>query len=145
VYYADEGDGIHKYAADTDAPSAAQELAHFGQTEFRADREGIAIYAREDGGGYIISTDQIQGNSEYHIFRREGEPGRPHDHSSTLKIVRGGADSTDGLEITSRPLGPSFPSGIMVAMNSAGRNYLVYRWEDVAMAGPVKLRAGQRD
>jgi 3-phytase len=133
VYYADEGDGIHKYHADPGQPEAARELAHFGKTGFRADREGIAIYARDDGTGYIVCTDQIEGNSEYQIYRREGEPGNPHDHSKPLKIVRGGADSTDGLEVTSRPLGPRFPSGIMVAMNSNGRNFLIYRWEDLAL------------
>ena len=66
-----------------------------------------------------------------------------HDHTKPLKVVRGGADSTDGLEIVSRPLGPKFPAGIMVAMNSSGRNFLIYRWEDVAAAGPVKLAAGR--
>jgi 3-phytase len=142
VYYADEGDGIHKYHADPDHPFAAQELAHFGREGFRADREGIAVYARADGTGYLVCTDQVEGNSEYHIFRREGEPGRPHDHSQRLKIVRGGAGSTDGLEITSMNLGPQFPNGLMVAMNSKDRNFLIYRWEDVAAAG-VRLKAGR--
>ena len=45
VYYADEGNGIHKYHADPDHRDAADELAHFGRTGFNADREGIAIYA----------------------------------------------------------------------------------------------------
>lgn len=143
VYYADEGDGIHKYLADPDQPDASRELAHFGQTGFRADREGIAIYAGQDGTGYLVCTDQIAGNSEYHIFRREGEPGRPHDHGKPLKIVRGGADSTDGLEITSRPAGAKFPMGLMVAMNSSARNFLVFRWEDVAASGMVKLLLGR--
>ena len=134
IYYADEGNGIHKYHADPDNPEASNELAHFGQTGFRADREGIAVYARPDGTGYVVCTDQIAGNSEYHVYRREGEPGRPHDHSTLLKTLRGGADSTDGLEISSRPLGPRFPTGLMAAMNSRGRNFLVYRWNDVAAA-----------
>lgn len=134
VYYADEGNGIHKYHADPDHPEAAVELAHFGQTGFKADREGIAIYERDDGTGYIVCTDQIAGNSEYHLYRREGEPGQPHNHSVLLRKVRGGADSTDGIEIVSRPLGPRFPAGLMVAMNSSGRNFLIYRWEDVATA-----------
>ncbi|MCP5116649.1 MAG: phytase, partial [bacterium] len=38
IYYADEGDGIHKWAADPDHPNAAQELAHFGRDGFQADR-----------------------------------------------------------------------------------------------------------
>lgn len=142
VYYADEGDGIHKYHADPDHPEAALELAHFGRTGFRGDREGIAIYARHDGTGYIVCTDQLKGNSEYHIFRREGESGRPHDHTTLLKIVRGGADSTDGIEISSQPLGPDFPAGLMVTMNSSGRNFLLYRWKDIAEAGQVKLKVG---
>ena len=61
VYYAGRGNGIHKYYADPDHPDAGEELAHFGQTGFRADREGIAIYAGKNGTGYIVCTDQIDG------------------------------------------------------------------------------------
>ncbi len=74
VYYADEGDGIHKYHADPDRPDAARELAHFGLTGFNADREGIAIYARDDKTGYIVCTDQLDRSSEFHVYRREGAP-----------------------------------------------------------------------
>ena len=140
VYYADEGDGIHKYHADPDHPDAARELAHFGQAGFSADREGIAIYERDGQTGYIVCTDQIEGSSQYHVYRREGAAGRPHDHSELLKVVAGGADSTDGLEITSAALGPRFPYGLMVAMNSKAHNFLVYRWEDVANSGAPKLK-----
>jgi 3-phytase len=139
VYYADEGDGIHKWHADPDHPDAAGELAHFGKEGFREDREGIAIYARPDGTGYIICTDQLDNSSRYLIFRREGAPGNPHDHQELLKAVSGGADSTDGIEVTSTGLGPPFPKGLLIAMNASGRNFLVYRWEDVAAAGSVKL------
>ena len=141
VYYADELDGIHKYHADPDNPQAAVELARFGTEGFQADREGIAIYARDDGTGYVLCTDQLDGNSQYRIFRREGAPGNPHDHSEVVKVVRGGADGTDGLEVTSAPLGPGFQQGLMVAMNSGPRNFLVFRWEDVASAGAVKLKS----
>ncbi|MGH9659129.1 MAG: phytase [Bryobacteraceae bacterium] len=131
VYYADEGDGIHKYNADPDAPSG--ELAHFGRQGFRGDREGIAIYARPGGKGYVVCTDQIPGSSEYRIYPREGVQSEP------VKIVRGGADSTDGLEIASSALGPRFPHGLMVAMNSGARNFLVFPWEMVAATGQPKL------
>jgi 3-phytase len=132
VYYADEGNGIHKYHADPAQGSA--KLAHFGRTGFRADREGIAIYARPGGAGYIVCTDQVAGSSEYRVYPREGEPGRPHDHDRLIRVVRGGADSTDGLEITSQSLGPKFPNGAMAAMNSGGKNFLVFRWDDIATA-----------
>jgi 3-phytase len=139
VYYADEGNGIHKWHADPDHPDAARELAHFGQTGFQADREGIAIYTRPDGAGYIVCTDQVENNSRYLVFRREGSPGKPHDHTTVVKVITGGADSTDGLEVLSASLGPKFARGLMVAMNSKGRNFLVYGWEDMAAAGPRKL------
>ena len=51
VYYADEGNGIHKWHADPDHPEAARELAHFGKEGFRADREGMAIYTLSRGQG----------------------------------------------------------------------------------------------
>jgi len=130
VYYADEGDGIHKWYADPDHPGAGRELAHFGRAGFHGDREGVGIYARPDGTGYILCTDQVASDSRYFVFRREGSPGNPHDHQEVLKVVRGGADSTDGLDATSAGLGGQFPSGLVVAMNSAGRNFLIYRWED---------------
>lgn len=140
VYYADEADGIHKWHADPDHPDAARELAHFARSGFRGDREGIAIYTFSDGTGYIVCTDQIDEDSEYHIFPREGALGNPHDHSRVIAIVRGGADATDGLEISSAPLGPGLPHGVMVVMNSGPRNFLVFRWQDVAAAIEPPLR-----
>jgi 3-phytase len=134
VYYADEAGGIHKWHADPDHPDAARELAHFGRAGFRGDREGIGIYAAPDGTGYIVCTDQLEGESEYHVYAREGEPGNPHDHSREIAVFRGGADSTDGLDIASTSLGPSLPNGAMIAMNSASRNFLVFRWQDIAAA-----------
>jgi 3-phytase len=140
VYYADEGDGIHKWHADPDQPEAGRELAHFGKEGFRQDREGIAIYALSNGTGYIICTDQIEGDSQYRFYRREGAPGNPHDHSELVKVVRGGADSTDGIEVTSAALGPSFPNGLLIAMNSRPRNFLIYRWQDIGV-GPQQVQS----
>jgi 3-phytase len=140
VYYADEADGIHKWHADPDHPEAARELAHFGRTGFRGDREGIAIYALEDGTGYIVCTDQLEGDSEYHLYPREGAPGNPHDHSREVAVFRGRADATDGLEISSAALGSTLPHGVMIAMNSKPMNFLVFRWEDIAAAVKPPLR-----
>lgn len=140
VYYADEGDGIHKWHADPDHPAAAGELAHFGQEGFSGDREGIGIYTLPGGTGYIVCTDQISGNSRYRIYPREGRGGDPHDHGQLVKWVQGGADSTDGIEVTSASLGPRFPSGLLVAMNSRGRNFLPVPWEEVAPRGTPRLQ-----
>jgi 3-phytase len=139
VYYADEVAGIHKWLADPDAPGADRELALFATAGYRQDREGIGIYALSNGKGYIVSVDQLPGESVFHVYKREGEPGRPHDHSTVLLSFTGGADGTDGLDVTSASLGTSFPAGLMVAMNSRQRNFLLYRWQDVAAAGTPPL------
>jgi myo-inositol-hexaphosphate 3-phosphohydrolase len=56
-----------------------------------------------------------------------------------LASFKGGADSTDGLEVTSAALGSDFPDGMMVAMNSANRNFLMFRWRDIkALAAPAR-------
>jgi 3-phytase len=145
VYYSDEADGIHKWHADPDHPDAGRELAHFARGGFRGDREGIAIYALPDGTGYIVGTDQLDEDSEYHVYAREGAPGNPHDHSREIAVLRGGADATDGIDISSSPLGPGLPSGVLVAMNSESRNFLVFRWQDLAGAVKPPLRmAGGR-
>jgi len=117
VYYADEAGGIRKYHADPDRPGAAEEIALFGRDGFRANREGIALLP-----GVVICTDQIAGNSRYLVFSRRA----PH---ALLRIVEGGADSTDGIEATSANLGPRFPRGLVVAMNSSGRNFMFFRAE----------------
>ena len=139
VYYADEDTGIRKYHADPDAPDAGRELAMFGTTGYRQDREGLGIYALPGGKGYIISVDQLPGESVLHVYRREGEPGNPHDHSKVLLSFKGGADATDGLDVTSAALGPDFPDGLLAAMSSRSRNFLLFRWRDIASAAQPPL------
>jgi len=134
VYYADEDVGIRKYHADPDHPLARKELALFGRAGYQGNREGLAIYATGKGKGYLISTDQVQGNSRYLLYRREGTAAGPHDHSEVLAVIEGGADSTDGIETVARPLGRAFPRGMLAAMNSAGKNFFFYNWDGIEAA-----------
>ena len=129
VYYSDEQYGIRKYHADPDAPGAAQELAAFGRSGYRGDREGLAIYSTGPGRGLLLSSDQIGGGSRLRIYPREGSSGNPHQHAEIKSIVTA-SDDTDGIEVTSRPL-PQLPRGLLVMMNSKGKNFLLYSMERV--------------
>ena len=129
VYYSDESYGIRKYHADPDAPLAAKELAVFGLKVYEGDREGLAIYSTGPGKGLIVSSDQISGGSRVRTYRREGAPGHPHQHVEIKSLVTG-SDDTDGLEVTSRPL-PNLPRGLLVMMNSKGKNFLLYSMDSV--------------
>lgn len=130
VYYADEQFGIHKWHADPDHPAAAAELAVLGRTGYHGDREGLALYRRSDGSGYLVSSDQVAGGTRLMLYSRAGGPGGPHDQP-LQHIIATGADETDGLDVWAGAL-PNFPSGLLVMMNSAPRNFLLYAWADVA-------------
>ena len=126
VYYSDETRGVRKYYADPDKPGADKELAFFATSGYTGDHEGIAVYAKQNGKGYIICTDQIKGKSRYNLYDRRSTP----SGTSPLKIISG-ADDTDGIEAASSPFGSRFPLGILVVMNSKDRNFLIYCWKDV--------------
>ncbi len=128
VYYSDETVGVRKYYADPD--SSTRELALFATTGVVNDHEGLAIYARDDSTGYIVLSDQ-QGH-RIHVFPREGTPANPHAHP-LIAVLPVRAQETDGLEVTSKSLGPAFPRGMLVMMSNRGA-FHYYRWEDVEAA-----------
>jgi 3-phytase len=134
VYYADEDTGLRKYYADPDHPLAQKELALFGRTGYLGNREGLALLPTGKGKGFLISTDQVKGNSRYLLYRREGAAADPQDHGEVVAVIEGGADSTDGIEAVGRPLGAAFPRGLLVAMNSAGKNFFFYNWAGIEAA-----------
>ncbi|RAJ11131.1 3-phytase [Chitinophaga skermanii] len=125
VYYSDEQFGVHQYYADP--AKGNEELSVFAKEGFTEDHEGISIYKLTDTTGYIIVSDQ--GANKFHIFRREGEPGKPFEHP-LLKVVKVQANKSDGSEVTSLAL-PGFPKGLFVAM-SDNKTFEFYRWEDIA-------------
>ena len=128
VYYSDENFGVRKYHADPAADDADEQLAVFGTEGFAEDREGISIYATGKGTGYIIVSDQQ--NNAFRVFRREGEPGKPHEHRF-LKSVNVAAIESDGSDVTHVPLGPNFANGLFVAMSN-GKTFHLYSWDDLA-------------
>ena len=123
VYYSDEGAGIRKYSAE---PGESKEIALFGTTGWQGDREGLAIYKMPGGKGYLIATDQQTPNSVYHVYSR-GE-------NKELGTFRVGAATTDGIDVTARPLGGELPKGLFVAMNDSRKNFILVDWRKIAAA-----------
>ncbi len=125
VYYSDEGVGIRKYYADPD--SSDTELALFATEGFARDHEGICIYAKDDGTGYILVSDQQA--DKFHLFTREGTRENPHDHR-LVKVISASTHESDGCEVTSLPLNASFPGGLFVAMSN-DKTFQYYSWKDI--------------
>jgi 3-phytase len=143
VYYSDERFGIRKWHANPDHADAARELATFGTEGYAGDREGLAIYIPEGAAGegaagrssagpsgFLVSSDQVEGATRVFLYPREGANGNPHHHP-VIAVRQSSSDETDGLDVTSRAL-PGYPRGLLVMMNSARKNFLIYRWEDLA-------------
>jgi len=127
VYYSDELFGIRKYHADPDAKNANVQLAVFGKVGFADDREGISIYKKDGGEGYILVSDQ--GANEFHVFTRQGTSDESHYHE-LVKIIPTSTMSSDGSEVSSATFGEKFPGGLFVAM-SDDKTFQFYAWQEL--------------
>ena len=86
----------------------------------RGDREGIALYRETADTGYLVLSSQ--GNSQFKIFKREGD--NTFVKTRSFKNVR----KTDGLAISSIPL-PDFPKGIIACHNDRNKNFVIFDWQ----------------
>ncbi len=105
-----------------------------GSTGLVADVEGVALYQRSNGTGYVIASSQ--GNNSYTVYQRQP----PHQFLGRFTIGLGGADAveeTDGIAINSASFGPQYMGGLMVAQdgirpNGEQQNFKLVSWEHVA-------------
>ncbi len=133
VYYSDEQFGVRKYHADPE--KGDQELALFATTGFKEDNEGISIYKTSDSTGYILVSDQAA--NHFQAFSREGSKEDANKHVLITSIPVS-TNNSDGSDIYSKPLNNDFKHGIFVAM-SDDKTFQLYRWEDLAGAGKLKV------
>lgn len=126
IYYCDEQFGVKKYLADPEAKND-NELALFGQKDFKADNEGIAIYKTGEKTGYILISNQ-QANT-FMVYAREGSGGNPHNHTLLAEIPTSTIEC-DGADVTNVNLGPKYPNGLFVAMSN-GMTFHYYDWNQI--------------
>ncbi len=118
LFIAEEEHGIWKYSAETADGLDRILVDSFEHDRLVPDVEGLALWKRADGSGYLVASNQ--GNDSYLLYQRAGD----HAYVGEFFIVAGdgidGASETDGLEVTSAPLGPDYPQGLLVVQD--GRN-----------------------
>ena len=124
ILYCDEQFGIRKYNADP-ALNDNKELALFGQTDFKADNEGIAIYKATPTTGYILVSNQ-QANT-FMVYPREGANGNPNEYPLLAEIPTSTIEC-DGADVTSINLGGAYKNGLFVAMSN-GMTFHYYAWD----------------
>jgi 3-phytase len=124
LYYCDEQFGIRKYKADP-ALNDNTELALFGQKDFKADHEGIAIYKTSSTTGYILVSNQ-QANT-FMVYPREGVNGNANDYKLLAEIPTSTIEC-DGADVTNINLGGQYKNGLFVAMSN-GMTFHYYAWD----------------
>ena len=146
--YVDEEDvGLWRMSAEPDGGDAkvmVQKIAD--NPAVKDDYEGLGIYDLGDGRGYIVVSSQ--GNDTYAVYRREGKQEYLGSFAVVADPLRGidGISETDGLEVTSRNLGPGFEHGAMIAQDGRNvmpvenQNYKYVRWESIAKALGLEMR-----
>ncbi len=86
--------------------------------------ERIEAVVVDDALGYVYYADE-----QFAIRKWHADPDHPE---ATRELAVFGQDGFIGPARRPRAVGPGFPAGALVAMNSTGRNFWLFRWEDVA-------------
>jgi len=104
-----------------------------------ADVEGVTLYARKDGTGYVIVSAQAK--DRYVVYDRKP----PHGVLGVITVAPNadgsvdGVSHTDGLDVSAAAF-PEFPAGILVVQDDANpvseidQNFKIVDWRDVEAA-----------
>lgn len=132
VYVSEEAVGIWRYGAEPDAGEDRSLVDRVGEGHLVPDVEGLAIASTGAGRGFLIASSQ--GSDTFAMYRREDG----NEFVKTFKVVDGDTDPvthTDGIDVTTTPLGPVFPDGLFVAQDGANDggnlNFKLVPWADI--------------
>ncbi len=117
VYFSEESTGIWRIPAEPGDDAEGTLVDRTGPGgHLIADVEGLAIAGDSDDGVLIASS---QGDDRYVVYRLDGGG---YVATFTIEGSDGvdGVSGTDGLEVTTEPLGESFDKGLLVVQD--GRN-----------------------
>ncbi len=132
IFVAEEEHGIWRLNAEVVEGSDALEDTPPGiltmkvrELGLRGDIEGLAIYRRPGGEGYLLVSDQ--GPSQFRVH--DLKP--PHRLRGLFCVS--GAEDTDGIDVTSAPLGKPFPRGVFICHTDREDSpLLLVPWERIA-------------
>ncbi|WEK58603.1 MAG: phytase [Candidatus Brevundimonas phytovorans] len=147
LFVAEEDVGLWRLSAEPDGGSAMTMVARISENPaLKDDMEGVGLYDLGDGRGYVVASSQ--GNDSYAVFRREGDQAYLGSFIVVADGARGidGVSETDGLDVTSRNLGPGFEHGAMVAQDGRNvlpgetQNFKYVPWKSIADALGLEVR-----
>jgi myo-inositol-hexaphosphate 3-phosphohydrolase len=142
AYICQEEGGVYKVTAEPAGDIALGEddmLAEEGDYNLVEDIEGVGMYYKSDGTGYVIVSSQ--GSNTFGVFDRVSG-----DFINSFSVIDNGegvdgSQDCDGLDIMNMPFGTLFPSGIIIVQdgqdynhdtNDYSTNFKWIKWDDVA-------------
>lgn len=139
LFLGEENNAIWKFDAEPNGGDERELVALIDDIpELTADVEGLAIYYKPNGEGYLVASSQ--GSNDYALFDRKS----PHAYIGSFAVVADGetgidgSSETDGLDVSSANFGPDYPNGIFVAQDgrnvfpSEKQNFKIIDWNDIA-------------
>ncbi len=130
LYIGEELKAIWKYSIE---PETGDKRVMVDSEHFVPYVEGLTIYYADEKTGYLLASSQ--GDSSYSVYRREGK----NEYLGSFRIGREGIREvlhTDGIDVSSVPLGKTFPKGLFVAQDSfsdeGNQNFKLVPWERIA-------------
>lgn len=135
-FVSEETTGVWRYGAEPDAGEPRELVERSGSGgRIRYNAEGLAIYPREDGGGYLIVSSQ--GSDDFLVYDRRP----PHAYRGAFQIGGSGSidavSHTDGIDVVATSL-PGFPTGLFVAQDDENdgenQNFKFASWADIEAA-----------
>ena len=136
LYVGEEDAGIWRFAAEPDATVAGEQIILVDGDTLVDDVEGLAL-ATHGNNHYLIASSQ--GNDSYVVY----DAAAPYAIrlrfrvSTNPQLAIDGSSETDGLEVTTRSLGPGFEQGALIVqdgrnrMPEQGQNLKLVPWADI--------------
>jgi len=137
LYVGEEATGVYRLPAAADSAATLEVVDRTGKGHLEADVEGIAIFRRRDGRGYIVVSSQ--GDDAYAVYERAP----PNRYLGRFRIGDGrvdGVSGTDGVDVTSAALAPPFEEGLLVVQDGrntrpgARQDFKLVPWREVRRA-----------
>ncbi|MDF3126780.1 phytase [Rheinheimera sp. 1928-s] len=136
LFVGEEDEGVWRFAAGAEADSKGEKIILVDGKRLVDDVEGIAL-AEHNGASYLVVSSQ--GNDSYVIY----DATAPYTERLRFRVTTNpqlgidGASETDGLEVTTRSLGPGFEQGALIVqdgrnrMPEAGQNMKLVPWQSL--------------
>ncbi|NTV82844.1 MAG: phytase, partial [Bacteroidales bacterium] len=97
LYIGEEDKGIWKLHAHPDSAAIATNVDNLSNPALKDDIEGLTIFYKENGKGYLIASSQ--GNNSFAIYTREGD----NSYLGSFTIIDSeqtdGVSETDGIDV----------------------------------------------